>query len=188
MTAEPSRAQCDADQSPVIVGRIAGSHGVRGWVKVESFTRPAQEILQYRRWLLAQQRDADDWRAVQVALTRGQPKSLLAKLDGIDARDDSDALRGQWIAVRRAQLARLAPGEYYWSDLIGLAVINQDGVELGVVDHLLETGANDVLVVRGRDAADEAGAPEHLLPWSPQAIVAVDLGSGCLRVRWDALA
>lgn len=168
-----------ADSAPVIVGKIAGQHGVKGWLKVHSYTRPAAQILRYRRWLLAGRRDACDWRPVQVAAAREQAPRLLAKLAGVDDRTAGEELAGQWIAVAESQLARLPPGEYYWSDLIGLAVVNRAGAELGVVDHLLETGANDVLVVRD-------GATERLLPWSPRAIVAVDVAAGRLRVDWDA--
>jgi len=170
--------------APVIVGKISAPAGVKGWLKVHSFTRPAAQILRYRRWLLAGRRDGD-WRAFQVTAAREQPPKLLAKLAGVDDRNTVEALAGRWIAVAPAQLEALPPGEYYWSDLIGLAVVNQGGVELGVVDHLLETGANDVLVVR-QERRPGAGAQELLLPWSPHAIVTVDVAAGRLRVDWDA--
>ncbi|MDD9812589.1 MAG: ribosome maturation factor RimM [Gammaproteobacteria bacterium] len=174
----------DATPAPVIVGKISAPAGVKGWLKVHSFTRPVAQILRYRRWLLAGRRDGD-WRAFQVTAAREQPPKLLAKLAGVDDRNTVDALAGRWIAVAPAQLEALPPGEYYWSDLIGLTVVNQDGVELGVVDHLLETGANDVLVVR-QERRPGAGAQELLLPWSPHAIVEVDVAAGRLRVDWDA--
>lgn len=169
---------------PVIVGKITAHHGVRGWLKVVSYTRPAEQILEYRRWLLATRRDAGEWRRVRVAGARRQRHKLLAKLDGRDDREACGDLPGNWIAIAPAQLAQLPPGEYYWSDLIGLSVVNQDEVTLGVVDHLLETGANDVLVVRS-DSADQA---EHLLPWSPEVITSVDVAGGRIRVEWDPQA
>ena len=177
-------AGSDATAAPVIVGKISAPAGVKGWLKVHSFTRPAAQILRYRRWLLAGRRDGD-WRAFQVTAAREQPPKLLAKLAGVDDRNTVESLTGRWIAVAPAQLEALPPGEYYWSDLIGLAVVNQGGVELGVVDHLLETGANDVLVVR-QERGQGAGAQEILLPWSPHAIVEVDVAAGRLRVDWDA--
>ena len=165
---------------------------MKGWVKVYSYTRPVEQILEYRRWLLAGRHDlpecspesSPEWRPVRVTSVRRQSKKLLAKLAGVDDCDSSERLTGKWIAISQSQLAELPHGEYYWSDLIGLAVMNQDGVELGVVDHLVETGANDVLVVREDGAGD--AAVERLLPWSPQVVVAVDVKGGCIRVQWDA--
>ncbi len=172
-------------QPPVIVGKITGAHGVKGWVKVHSYTRPAEEILHYDPWLLAQQRDADaaHWQSARVASTRRQSQKLLAKLAGIDDRDASEGLAGHWVAIDSSQLARLPEGEYDWSDLIGLSVVNRDGVELGIVDHLIETGANDVLAVRGGAGSD---AVERLLPWTAEVIVEVDVRGGRIRVDWEA--
>ena len=182
-------AGSDESHSPVIVGKISGQYGVKGWIKVYSYTRPAAQILEYARWMLAAQPDSGDWQSVTVASVRRQSKKLLAKLAGIDDRSGADELLGQWIAVRPSQFPRLPRGEYYWSDLTGLGVVNQDGVELGVVAHLVETGANDVLVVRddpANVAADTtAAAGERLLPWLPEVIVEVDLEGGRIRVEWN---
>ena len=187
--------ESDESNSPVIVGKISGQYGVKGWIKVYSYTRPAAQILEYARWMLAAQPDSADWQSVTVASVRRQSKKLLAKLAGIDDRSGADELLGKWIAVRPSQLPRLPRGEYYWSDLTGLGVVNQDGVELGVVAHLVETGANDVLVVRddpANVAADAtaaadgiAAAGERLLPWLPEVIVEVDLEGGRIRVEWN---
>ena len=167
---------------PVVLGKISGQHGVKGWITVRSYTRPAAQILDYAEWMLGARADADDWQPVRVAATR-QSKKLLAKLAGVDDRTAAEALAGRWIAVQSSQLPPLPRGEYYWSDLTGLRVVNQDGVELGVVDHLVETGANDVLAVQRPGPPGAAG--ERLLPWSPTVIVEVDLEGGCIRVAWD---
>ena len=181
----------DGENQPLVVGKINGQYGVKGWIKVFSYTRPPEQILEYQRWMLGERPDAGDadgadngsnWRAVTVTSARRQSGRLLAKLAGVDDRDRAHDLAGKWIAVHPSQLAALPGGEYYWSDLAGLSVVNQDGVELGVVDHLVETGANDVLAVR-RDGAD--GADERLLPWTPEVIVEVDLEGGRIRVEWD---
>ena len=188
-----ARASADsADRrSPVILGKISGQHGVKGWLKVYSYTRPAAQILEYRRWMLA---DAPvdshrqwDWQPVEVAKVRRQAKKLLVKLAGVDDCNAAEALAGRWIAVQPSQFPPLPKGEYYWRDLNGLAVVNQDGVELGVVDHLVETGANDVLAVRPRHAGASGASGEsgeRLLPWSPEVIVAVDIAGGHIRVEW----
>ncbi|MGR3914214.1 MAG: ribosome maturation factor RimM [Gammaproteobacteria bacterium] len=183
---EPARAR---DDRPLIVGTVAGQHGVRGWLKVFSHMRPREEILQYERWLLAPRhaapaRDAHDWREVEVAAVRAHGKQLLAKVAGIDTRDAAEELAGMRIAVHRAQLPPPAAGEYYWSDLIGMRVVNRDGEMLGRVDHLLETGANDVLSVMREDARGLCA--ERLLPWGAGVIVEVDAAGGCIRVDWEA--
>lgn len=172
------------DEMPVIVGKVVGQYGVKGWIKVYSYTRPVEQILTYGRWMLAKRRDAARWRPVRVASARQQSNKLLAKLAGINDRDAAGGLTGEWIAIRPSQLPHLPEGEYYWSDLTGLTVVNQDGVELGIVDHLVETGANDVLAVR-RPGPGNAQA-ERLLPWSPEVVVEVDVEGGLLRVEWDA--
>lgn len=159
----------------LIVGRIVGLFGVRGWVKVLSFTDPRDNVVRYRRWQLGQR---GAWRGVKVEDGRAHGKGVVAKLEGCDDRDAATLLIGAEIAIEREQLEALAPGEYYWTDLIGLKVLTEQGVELGVVDHLFETGANDVLVVRGER--------ERLIPYvRGQVIKAVDLGRGELRVDWD---
>lgn len=164
---------------PVVMGKISGQHGVRGWVKVFSYTRPIAQILGYDTWLLGAGGDATSWDEVRVDATRQQPKHLLAKIAGVDDRAGAEAMLGKSVAVLRSQMPKLASGEYYWSDLVGLAVVNQDGVGLGVVSHLLETGANDVLVVRDADAR------ERLLPWGASVVREVALPDGLLRVVWD---
>jgi len=180
---EPGRMQGHeaSPAAPVIVGKITAQYGVKGWVKVYSYTRPAEQILDYRQWMLAEGPDASGGRCVQVVSTRRQSQKLLAKLAGVDDRNASAGLAGKWIAIAPSQLACLPQGEYYWSDLIGLAVVNQDGIDLGRVDHLVETGANDVLVIR-RDGE----AKERLVPWSPDAIIDVDTEGRRIRVGWDA--
>ncbi len=160
----------------VVMGRLVGVHGVRGWLKVESYTQPRDNIFQYSPWYLA---DAERWH--EVAVTDGRPrgKGLVVKLEGIDDRDAAAAMIGTDVAVRREQLPNLGSEEFYWSDLIGLEVVTTQGDALGVVHNLMETGANDVLVVRGDR--------ERLVPWVRGRIVrAIDLDAGRIEVHWDA--
>jgi 16S rRNA processing protein RimM len=171
--------RAESQPRPVVVGKITAPHGVAGWLKVFSHTRPPEQLLHYADWLLAARADAAQWTKVQPRASRQRARQLFVKLDVCNDRNAAEALRGHWIAIDPAQLAKLPPGEYYWSDLIGLAVINREAIALGAVDHLLETGANDVLVVRD-------GATERLLPWAPHVIVAVDLSAGRLVVDWPA--
>lgn len=160
--------------TPIVVGRIAGLFGVRGWVKVFSHTQPLDNILRYSPWLVL--RDGQ-WLPMKPLAGRIHGKGIVAHIEGCDDRDVAAALVGCDIAIVRSQLPRAEAGEIYWADLIGLKVVTLEGVELGVVDHLLETGANDVVVVRGER--------ERLLPYVEQVIREVDLDGGLLRVDWD---
>ena len=144
-------------QDYIVVGRINGLHGVRGWVKVFSHTQPRNNILSYKTWYLL--RDGQ-WVATELLDGRLQGKGIVASLKGFDDRDKS-------------------AGEYYWADLQGLKVINAEGIELGVVDQLMETGANDVLVVREGDT-------ERLIPYVVgQFVLDVSLDDGVIKVEWD---
>lgn len=159
----------------VIVGRVVGLFGIKGWIKLESYTDPRENIEHYGPWLL--QAGAQSGRFGVEAL-KPHGKGLIAKLEGIDNRDEAAVWVGRDIAVSRDRLPALDEGEYYWRDLIGLKVVNRDRQMLGEVDSLMETGANDVLVVRreGRDL---------LIPYLPGRVIdAVDLEIGEIRVDW----
>jgi len=166
----------EADSDYLTIGRINGLFGVRGWVKVYSHTEPRDNILTYRTWYL---RDGHIWREAELAEGKAHGKGIVARIKGCDDRDAAAALIGSDIAIRREQLHQAAEGEYYWADLIGLDVVTSEGVELGHVDHLMETGANDVLVVR-------QGKRERLIPYIPgQVICEIDLAGKRLVVDWD---
>lgn len=167
----PSRAA----ENPVVMGRVIGLFGVRGWVKVYSHTRDKADLLHYRCWLVQR---PEGWREYRVAEGRAQGPGLVARLEGIEDRDQASGLVGSDIAVPQADLPPPAPGEYYWTQLEGLRVVNQDGIELGQVSHLFETGANDVMVVRGER--------ERLIPYIRDVVKQVDLAAGEMRVDWDA--
>jgi 16S rRNA processing protein RimM len=161
--------------SPVVLGRIVGLFGVRGWVKVFSHTDPREAVLEHKSWLLNRN---DSWQSVQVAEGKRQGKSVIARLSGIDDRDAAAALVGSDIGVPRDALPDAKPGEFYWADLEGLRVVQNDGSDLGRVDYLLATGANDVLVVKGET--------ERLIPFVMDEIVLdVDLGNGVITVDWE---
>lgn len=159
----------------VVLGRVAGLHGVRGWIKVYSDTAPVEGIFGYRRWSLAL---GDETRVYDLEEGRTQGRRLIAKLGDVDDRDAATALVGARIGVSRDALPATAPGEYYWADLIGLEVETVDGKRLGTVTRLLETGANDVIVVEGER--------ERLIPWlHGRVIESVSLDERRIRVHWD---
>lgn len=164
----------------LVVAKIGAPYGVRGWVKVFSFTAPMDNLLDYDPWYFkAASADGKTWAIAPVTEAKTHGKGLVAKFKGCDDRDAAARLNGQEIAIRHDQLPPPAEGEYYWKDLQGLEVLTTEGVSLGKVDHLLETGANDVLVVKGERA--------RLIPYVTGPIVKdVDLDAGILRVDWDA--
>ncbi len=150
-------------------------YGVRGWIKVYSWTEPREAIVNYSPW---QVKLAGGWREMRVAEGRRQGKGVVVRLEGCDDRDMAATLMGADIAVFRSRLPETAAGEYYWTDLVGLKVVTLDGTELGVVKSLMETGANDVLVIRGER--------ERLIPCLiGDVVVEVDLEHRLMRVDWD---
>lgn len=167
------------DPGMILLGRVSGLFGVKGWIKVHSDTEPRDNILNYSPWYL--QREGE-WQACEVIAGRSHGKGIVVHLENCPDRDTAAELIGSTIAVRREQLPATGEEEYYWSDLRDLKVITRQGMELGRVVNLMETGANDVLVVR---EAGEQGR-ERLIPfiWQ-QVILEVDLENGQLTVDWD---
>ena len=188
----------DADKASekVILGRITGVYGVKGWVKVFSYTDPMEAIVDYSPWLIrAENRNPDrenraPWTKVKLKAGKRHAKTVVAKLENCNDRDAAMAYIGTEIAIEKQQLEELTgKNEYYWRDLIGLRVINQQDVELGVVKSLMETGANDVLVVVFEIEPEEGTKTEtieRLIPWTlNNAIIAVDLEQKVIEVDWD---
>ena len=161
----------------ITLGHINGVMGVKGWVKVFSHTRPREGIFDYGVWHLT--RDGVPIQVVKLEQGRSQGKGLVAKLEGVPDRNAALALVGLEIQITRDVLPVARAGEYYWADLIGLNVVNLAGDDLGRVDYLIDTGANDVLVTQGQR--------ERLIPLVfDQVIKDVDLAAGTLRVDWDS--
>ena len=168
----------DTDKDIVILGHLAGAYGVKGWVRVYSETSPIDNILQYSPWYLETHRGSDQWHSVDLISGRRQGKGIVARIQGCDDRDRAAEMRGIRIAVHAEQLPALDSTEYYWRDLIGLEVINQQGVAFGRVSSLMETGSNDVLVVDGDR--------ERLIPYLPgSSVIEVDTRLKRILVDWD---
>ena len=160
----------------ILIARVAGAFGVRGEIKLQSFTDPDMAALRYQPWRLVH-RGVE--REVQGARGRATNKGVVATLPGIDDRDAAEALTGAEVWVDRAQLPAPKPGEYYWVDLEGLKVVNLEGTVLGTVSHLLNTGSNDILSV--------AGDRERLVPFIEGDFVkSVDFDTRVITVDWDA--
>jgi len=165
----------------VPLGKLGSVFGVKGWIKVTSHTAPKENILNYPEWQL---KIANSWQVIEVEQSRPHGKTLVAKLAGIDDRDQAQKLVGTMIAVYRSQLPDIEDNEYYWSDLLGMQVVTQQDTVLGKVKEILETGSNDVLVVTSKDTDK---VTECLIPWlDGDVIINVDTQERVITVDWDA--
>ena len=160
----------------ISVGKVSGIFGVRGWIKVYSYTEIRENILTYSPWTLRKGKESKE---VKVVDGRRHGKTIVAHLQGLDNRDDAADLNGWEILIHSEQLPKARKGEYYWSDLVGLHVKNLEGIDFGIIKQMLETGANDVVVV--------TGDRERLVPFlQEQTIIDIDLSAGEMLVDWDA--
>jgi len=163
-------------QKLILLGRILGAFGVRGQIKLESWTEPREAIFGYQPWTLKSPNG--EQRQFSGARGKSSGKHLIATFPDVDDRDAVESMRGTEIWVPRSALPPPRPGEFYWVDLEGLQVATVEGVALGQVSHLFSTGANDVMVVRGDR--------ERLVPFvEPDFVKSVDFETGLVTVDWD---
>lgn len=164
-----------------VIGRITAVFGIKGWLKVFSYTDPRDGVLNYRNWTLVQ-----DGKRIPVELAEGrrQGQGIVIRLKGIDDRDIAQRYCGADIHVPTEDLPKLPTGDYYWYQLEGLEVFTVEDECLGVVHHLLETGANDVLVVQATTASIDQR--ERLIPYLPdETVMQVDIAGKRIVVDWD---
>lgn len=167
----------DTSVEYIPVGKISGAFGVKGWVKIYSFTDPRKNILSYSPLYISRK---GDWIEVKVVEGRLQGKGVVMSLDGITDRDQVLPLVGVELAIAKEQIKPAGKDEYYWSDLIGMTVVNIQDEQLGQVDSLLENGAHDVLVVLNKEKT------ERLIPFVLDDIVElVDVNNKIIRVDWE---
>ncbi|MHB8849314.1 MAG: ribosome maturation factor RimM [Burkholderiales bacterium] len=158
----------------VVMGRVAAPYGVKGWFKIQTFSEAIDTLADYPQWYVGRDNDK---RIYTVAEVKTHVKLLVARLQGVDGRDAALALKGCEIAVAREDLPAAPEGEYYWSDLIGMAVKNLRGEPFGSIAQILEAGAHDVLVVRGER--------ERLIPFVGQIVREVDSAARTVIVDWE---
>ena len=165
------------DDDMVVVGKVAGPHGIGGLLRIVSYTHPAENLFSYVPWSFL--RDGT-WRAVSAGPeeARRHDSGFLCRLDGVHDREAAAALRGVLIGVPETALPEPDTDEYYWRDLIGLDVVSVDGDRFGQVENLMATGANDALVVSD-------GATESLIPFIGSVIRDVDLHGSVIVVDWE---
>ena len=162
-----------SDDPWVELGRVEGAWGLRGWLRIEPWTGETDAAAGYAKWWLGAQR-----KEVLVESARAHGAKLVAKLGGIDTRDAAQALNGETIAVPREMLPEPEPGRYYWTDLLGVEVVNRSGVCLGRVGRVFHNGAHEVIELEGER--------NRLLPWIDGVIEQVDPVARRIDVDWDA--
>ena len=166
----------------ILLGKISGVHGIKGWVKVFSYTSPRVKITEYSQWYLKDKK-GQSWISQKLIEGKEQGKNIIARLDGVNYRDEAEALIGTEIAIHNDQLEVLAENEYFWRDLIGLSVVTVEGEKLGTIDWLFDTGSNDVIIVKDLEGVEDK---EHLLPYIFGDVVkSVDLETSIMVVDWD---
>ena len=165
-----------------VVGKLGSTYGIRGWLRVYSSTENAESIFDYQPWFL---KIKNQWQPVEIKDWRHHNHDLIVKLQGVDDREHAQALANIEIGVDLNQLPDLEEGDYYWHDLIGCEVINLTGYHMGKVTELMETGSNDVLVVKA-NAKDTFSKQERLIPYIDAVVKRVDLSTKTIEVDWDA--
>lgn len=154
-----------------------GAFGIQGWIRIRPFSESPDSLLQQTAWTL---RRGDETTAATVEEARMHGAFVLARLAGINDRGQAEALRGRDVTIAREQLPEPGAGEYYWSDLIGLQVVNRAGTALGRIAGLIEAPAHDVLRV------DNGNGGEQLIPFVEPIVIGVDIAAGRVTVEWEA--
>ena len=166
----------------VILGKVGAVYGVKGWLKIHSFTEDQEAILDYFPWSL---KLGDKVRSVDITDWRKHSKNLIVKVAGIDDRDNAQAFVGSEIFVNENSLPDLPDGDFYLRDLMGMNVVTTKGYDLGCVSDIMETGANDVLIVKANHN-DGFGKKERLIPYLfGQVVDSVSLERKQICVDWD---
>lgn len=168
--------------APIVLGKMGSTYGIRGWLRVFSSTENAESIFDYQPWFIQQ---AGQWQLVELEDWKRHSQDLIIKVKGIDDRDAANLLTNREIMVDSEQLPPLEGDDYYWKDLLGCQVVTTTGYGLGRVVDMMETGSNDVMVVRA-NLKDAFGMKERLIPFlHEQVIKKVDLAAQIIEADWD---
>ena len=132
------------DDKKIYLGKITGVHGIKGWLKIQSFSSPPENILNYPSWIINNQGEEDFY---SIEQGRKQNNKIVVKLENIDDRNTAESLINSKIQILRSDLPKLSNENYYWSDLVGLSVLSSEEKVIGKIESLIETGANDVMVI-----------------------------------------
>ena len=163
----------------VFVGKVSSPHGIKGWVKVISYTDPLENILSYKEWFIINEGGK---KIFAIEDFRIQGKKIIVKLDGIQDRNSAEDLKNKEILVSRIELPKLEKNTYYWNDLLDLAVLDKKGKQIGKVDSLFETGSNDVLVIVNENKE------RFLVPFIMEEVIRkVDLVKEFISIDWPEI-
>ena len=163
----------------ILVGKISNPHGIKGWVKVISFTDPIDNILSYKKWTIS---DNETEKTYCLEDSRIQGNKIVIKLEGVNNRDDADLLKNLQIEINRSDLPKLEENSYYWEDLVDFNVIDIKGMHVGKVDSLFRTGSNDVLVIINETKQ------RLLVPFIMEEVIKyVDLDKELISIDWAEL-
>ena len=162
------------EEKKLLVGKINGFFGVQGWVKIFSYTKPRKNILEYQPWYFV---DNETYKVIEITSGREQSKTIVAQVKGVNNRDEAVQLIGKDLYINKEQLPELDNDEHYWHELTGFRVINKNEVDLGIVDYLVDTGSNHVLVTKGNT--------EHWIPYIEPFLVSIDKHKKVISVDWD---
>jgi len=166
-----------------VVGKLGSTYGIRGWLRVYSSTEYAESIFDYQPWFL---KIKGQWQPTELESWKHHNHELIAKLKNVNDRETAQSLANIEIGVDLSVFPQLEEGDYYWHDLIGCNVVNLEGYAMGTVTEMMETGSNDVLVVRA-NSKDAFGKQERLIPFLYEQVVKrVDLTTKIIEVDWDA--
>jgi 16S rRNA processing protein RimM len=176
-----------ANTDRILVGKVVGFFGLQGWVKILSHTDPKENIFSYQHWWLKSSKPGNiEWQKIDVLKGKSQGKGLVACFAEIADRTQAEKLIGLEIYIDKSQMQELSEDEFYWHELIGLYVINQQGIEIGQVSNLMETGANDVLVIKQAGQTEKKAQKDLLIPYIwEQVIKTVDLDKKQIIVDWN---
>ena len=166
-----------------VVGKLGSTYGIRGWLRIYSSTEQAESIFDYKPWFL---KIKGEWQPTELENWRHHNHEIIVKLKGVDDREAAQTLANIEIGVDLSVFPELEEGDYYWHDLIGCSVVNLEGYTMGAVTEMMETGSNDVLVVKA-NTKDAFGKQERLIPFLYEQVVKrVDLTTKTIEVDWDA--
>ncbi|WP_340621033.1 ribosome maturation factor RimM [Xenorhabdus siamensis] len=167
---------------PIVLGKLGSAYGIRGWLRVFSSTEQAEDIFEYQPWFIQR---AGQWQHIELETWKYHNQDMIIKIKGVDDREAANLLTNCELVVDSSKLPELEAGDYYWKDLMGCQVINTAGYNLGTVQDMMETGSNDVMVIKA-NLKDAFGIKERLVPFlDGQVVKKVDLATKTIEVDWD---
>jgi 16S rRNA processing protein RimM len=166
----------------VLVGHVSGAYGIHGWVRIRPYSSDGDALLAAKTWWL----DKPELHDIEMMQAKRHNEEVVARLMGVSGRDAAEALKGATVQIRRSHFPALDNDEFYWVDLIGLAVVNERGEHLGVVGDLMDNGAHPILRVDPPVAEGEKPRPELLIPFVDQFVKTVDQAARLITVDWEA--